>query len=392
MLKSQSTTVSDLTTHIANFKKWLEAGSGDSAKWEDNRKARLAWYREHLTKDRLTNLSREDLATLVKQLWAVNIWHNKDHKVGKVVDDNGIDKIRVALNDLFYGTTPLENRWDKFRATIKGLGSSSLSEILTFFDPQKYALVNLKPYEVLPRLGCAIDPVKDGKSYKKAIDELGKLKVLLKANGLADADFIVTDFFVAYLFYEVFDLEGRRSDKAIVAPPTKPEVEAIPGKSPAGSLLIATHESAESVLLMLGNLLGYDTYTPDASRTYDGKKLGEIATLEDLPAFMGEKVMDSVRNIDVVWLRDEWPEYLFEVEHTTGVTSGLLRIYQAQKLNTKFFIIGPKDVLKKFEKEIEKAPFNAIKHKYQFRSYEELREMCLAASNYRIISDKFLAG
>jgi len=389
MSKLHTAASTDLKAHIVNFKKWLESGAGDSAKWEADRKTRLAWYREHLTKERLAKLSREDFAILVKQLWAVNIWHNKEYKVGKVVDDNGMDKIRVALQDLFYNASPIENRWDKFRTTIKGLGPSSLSEILTFFDPEQYALVNLKPYEVLPRLGYIIEPAKDGKGYKKAIDELGKLKTLLKANGLADADFIITDFFVAYLFYEVFDLEGRRNDNVIIAPPIKPEAEGNQTNTVADNLSIATHESAEAVLLMLGNL-GYDTYTPDASRTYDGKKLGEIATLEDLHAFTSEKIMDSVRNIDVVWLKDEWPEYLFEVEHTTGVTSGLLRIYQAEKLNTKFVIVGPKDVLKKFEKEVEKAPFKTIKQKYRFRSYEDLREMYLAASSYRTVSDKFL--
>jgi hypothetical protein len=100
--------------------------------------------------------------------------------------------------------------------------------------------------------------------------------------------------------------------------------------------------------------------------------------------------MDSVRNIDLVWLKDEWPEYFFEVEHTTAVTSGLLRIYQAQKLNTKFFIIGPKDVLKKFEKEVQKAPFKSIKEKYFFRSYEQLRDMYTAAAQFRKTSDNFL--
>ena len=92
----------------------------------------------------------------------------------------------------------------------------------------------------------------------------------------------------------------------------------------------------------------------------------------------------------MVWLKDEWPEYFFEVEHTTGVTPGLLRIYQVEKLNAKFFIIGPQNVLKRFEREIEKAPFNRIKKKYRFRSYEDLFDMHLATSNYRKVSDHFL--
>ena len=164
--------------------------------------------------------------------------------------------------------------------------------------------------------------------------------------------------------------------------------EGLQKKTP--KLMIDSHEGAEAVLLKLGNLLGYDTYTPDSGRTYQEQKLGDIATLKKLPYFTSEKIMDSVQNIDVVWLKDEWPEYFFEVEHTTGVTPGLLRIYQAEKLNAKFFIIGPQGVLKRFEREIEKAPFNRIKEKCRFRSYEDLCDMHLATSNYRKISGHFL--
>jgi hypothetical protein len=154
---------------------------------------------------------------------------------------------------------------------------------------------------------------------------------------------------------------------------------------------IRTHEAAEAVLLKLGNLLGYDTYTPDASKTFNGQKLGDLATLEELPFFTSEKIMESVQNIDIVWMKEEWPEYLFEVEHTTGVTSGLLRIYQAEKVSAKFFIVGPADVLKKYEREVEKAPFHRIKNKYRFRSYDDLREMFDATTRYRSVADKFLS-
>ena len=112
--------------------------------------------------------------------------------------------------------------------------------------------------------------------------------------------------------------------------------------------------------------------------------------MEELPFFTSEKIIESVQNIDVVWMKEGWPEYFFEVEHTTGVTSGLLRIYQAEKVSAKFFIIGPADVLKKYEREVEKDPFHRIKSKYRFRSYDELREMFSAATRYREVSDHFL--
>lgn len=67
-------------------------------------------------------------------------------------------------------------------------------------------------------------------------------------------------------------------------------------------------------------------------------------------------------------------------------------VYQAEKINAKFFIIAPQKELKRFEREVEKAPFRRIKEKYQFRSYEDLRDMYLAALNYRKVSDDFLGA
>ena len=122
----------DIKTHIANFKKWLGTDQEDAATWQNERKVRLAWYRSHLTQGSIAKLTREDFATLVKSLWAVNIWHNKDYKVGKLIEDNSLEKLRDSLGEVFYGTASIEQRWDAFRATIKGFGPSSLVSFLRF--------------------------------------------------------------------------------------------------------------------------------------------------------------------------------------------------------------------------------------------------------------------
>ncbi|MBI4168097.1 MAG: hypothetical protein HY515_04010 [Candidatus Aenigmarchaeota archaeon] len=382
---------SNINTHIDSFQAWLQTDEKDAPTWQKEHKDRLEWYKRHLTREGIRGLTQEAFGSMIKRLWAVNIWHNKDYKVGRLIKDNGFEKLKVSIEQLFYDNESIDKRWDKFRVQVKGFGPSSLSEILTFFDPQQYALANLKPYRVLPLLGFPIEAVSDGASYKKAIEQIGKVKQLLLENGLQDADFIITDFFIAYLFYYVFDLSYARKGVAVkTQPKEKSKKKSGDVNIAGGNLSINSHEAAEAILLMLGNLLGYDTYTPDASRIYDGQKLGDIATLTELPYFASEKIMDSVQNIDVVWLKDEWPEYFFEVEHTTGVTPGLLRIFQAEKINTKFFIVGPQDVLKRFEREVEKAPFNRIKDKYRFRSYEELGEMYSAAASYHKIAEDFL--
>jgi hypothetical protein len=373
----------DLKSHINEFKEWLNDPSGRGPHWQKEREDRLRWYKDHLAEDKIDTLPQKDIETLVKGLWASNIFQNKDYKVGKVIQDNGLEKLRASLKDLLFEENPITARWDTFRGRIKGLGPSSISEILTFFDPQKYALVNLKPYEVLPRIGQTIDPVTDGKGYANAIGALERMKMLLLQNGISGADFIITDFFIAYLFYEVFNLEGKH--RGIAASPLPPKAA-----EPETGLTISGHEAAQAALLILGKLLNFDTYTADPSKQHDGQKLGDLATLQDLPYFASEKAMDSARKIDVVWVNGEWPECFFEVEQSTGVTPGLHRMYQVIKVDAKFFIIAPEDERKRFEREVDKEPYKQIKQKYRFRSYGELGAMYSAAERFRKTSDQFL--
>ena len=375
-----------IKNYIEQFKNWLKEDER-SKKWKKERKERCQWYKEKLRFDQINNLNEEDFSELIKNLWASNVWQNKEYKVQYLIRNNGFEKIKKELRKLLYGKDSIENRWNTFKKSIKGLGPSSISEILTFFDPQKYALINVKIYKVLPRVGMSIKVVKNGKSYKEAIEKLKVIKNALIESGVKDVDFIITDFFVAYLFYEVFDLAYKRKEKEPLEIVTEePEKE----KPELGKFKIDSHEKAEAVLLFLGNLLGFDTYTPDKGRIVEGQALGNIATLQELPYFGSEKIMESAQNIDVVWVKDEWPEYFFEVEHTTGITPGLLRIYQvAEKLSAKCFIIAPIRMQPKFKREIEKPPFNKLKERYKFKSYEELKKIYLATQRYQEVSKKF---
>ena len=381
----------NLKTHIENFQHWLKTDTGDAATWQKERQERLSWYRKHLARDYVVQLSEDEFATLIKDLWATNIWKNKDYKVEKLLKDNGLDKIQVSLDTLLHGKDPLEKRWDEFSMSVKGLGPSSTSEILTFSDPHAYALVNKKPYEVLPRIGLSVKPVGNGKSYKNGVGEIRKVKEELEKHGVKDADFILTDFFIAYLFYQVFDLQYKHKEEP-APPPTEIEPKTPPAEIPvAGDVAIESHEGAQAALLKLGKLLACDTYTADPAKEHNGEKLGDLATLEELPYFATKKAMDSAKRIDVVWLKGEWPEYFFEVEQSTGVTPGLHRMYQVIRVDAKFFIVAPGRERSRFEREVEKAPFKRSKHKYQFRSYEELGEMYLAASNFRKTRDTCFA-
>lgn len=158
-------------------------------------------------------------------------------------------------------------------------------------------------------------------------------------------------------------------------------------------LVIDSHEAAEAALIQLGNLLGYQTYTADSGRSFEGKKLSEIATLTDLPRFPTEQIERSAKRIDVIWVNnEEWPDSFFEVENTTSVTSGLQRMYQVLKFEAKLFVVGPVEVRARFSRAVSESPYKHYRHRYLFRSYHELEQMFQAALKYRKAYDRFFSG
>lgn len=395
----------DASQYVSQFLKWQKSDKRGEPEWmkfwEEERRKRRSWYKKKLSRENIENLTEKDFATLIKELWATLIWSNKDYKVKKLLDDNTFPKIKEALKDLLYGSESLDKRWDKFRASIKGLGPSSMSEILTFSDPDKYGIVNLKPLSLLPVLGVISESEfkkysyysLNGKRYANLLDNLSKVRQVLQKRGFKNADFIDTDFFIAYLFYNVFELYRERDkagkiQKAIED--SKPAEELI--KPIAKELLakIKTHEEAVCILLKLGLLLGFDTYTPDKSKRAYGKPLSEYATLKELPPFTHEDFLKTVKEIDVIWFKEEFPEMCFEVEHTTGVALGLLRLYHVRRFNAGLYIVAPKKIETKYATEINKEPFRQIKNRYNFRSYEDLVEFYSLLEHYSQVKEKFL--
>jgi len=163
----------------------------------------------------------------------------------------------------------------------------------------------------------------------------------------------------------------------------------IPPREPIKLESISSHEEAETALLQTGNLLGFDTYTADPSKECHGVRLGDLASLKEIPPFTYERLLKTVREIDVIWFKEEFPRYCFEVEHTTGVRDGLLRLYQIRELGTRFFIVAPQDVVVRFKTEILKDPFYKIKERYGFKTYEELLSLHNAVVRYDEEKNKF---
>ena len=91
-----------------------------------------------------------------------------------------------------------------------------------------------------------------------------------------------------------------------------------------------THTEIQAWLVELGHALGYDVWvaTNDRNRSWNGHRLGEDC-LAALPTSVdGGPAAETVRLIDVIWFTRTagTPAAAFEVEHTTSIYSGILRL------------------------------------------------------------------
>lgn len=378
-----------IKNYIKQYLKWREK---QKERELAEREERVSWYREKMgSAKKIRGFNEKDLHELMEKLWALGFWKNKSYKVKKLIKDNGLEKIKEGFINLLYSDKPIEIRWDNFRKTTKGFGPSSISEILTLVFPDKYGIMNMKSLTILPFLGYLTEnEIKrisygytSGRDYKYFMNALQKIQEELKNNGLPRADLIDVDFFIWYLFEPLLGLTHKRDKKEIL----RIRLEEKPLSSKPTIKKITSHQEAELILLQLGCILGYDTYSPDRSKLAFKQKLENFITLKEIPPSPTPTLLDTIKNIDVIWFEDEFPICCFEVEHTTGVTNGLVRLANVSQLNTKLFVIAPEDILKRFILETKKLIFRKVE--YIFRSYEDLINFYYLAENYTNLKSKF---
>jgi hypothetical protein len=142
----------------------------------------------------------------------------------------------------------------------------------------------------------------------------------------------------------------------------------------------------EGLLLTIGSMLGLELWVDPSDRglTHKGQKLGDIpGVLQELPhlGFPGEMV-NRVQRIDVLWLLDATVVAAFEVESTTAVYSGLLRMADLVALQPNndipLFIVAPEHRRNKVHDEVGRPTFAKLSKPLASRcrliTFELLRE------------------
>ncbi|MFB0519754.1 MAG: hypothetical protein ACETWC_10810 [Acidobacteriota bacterium] len=126
------------------------------------------------------------------------------------------------------------------------------------------------------------------------------------------------------------------------------------------------HSKAQYELIKLGKIAGCSLWiaSNDRNRIFREKPLGEDC-LKSLPSLgLSEEATRRISLIDIIWIKQNAPVCAFEVETTSSIYSGLLRMSDllsvVPALNIKIFIVAPKERQENVMAELSRPTFQKI--------------------------------
>jgi hypothetical protein len=142
----------------------------------------------------------------------------------------------------------------------------------------------------------------------------------------------------------------------------------------------------QALLSEIGSRMGMKIWLPrgDKQRVLEHWKPAQGALIERLPLNYDEATLQTIENIDVLWIRGRSIVRAFEVEHTTSIYSGILRLADLMalqpNLNIKTHIVAPLDRREKVFNELTRPVFTylekgPLQESCSFMSYDSVKEL-----------------
>lgn len=125
----------------------------------------------------------------------------------------------------------------------------------------------------------------------------------------------------------------------------------------------------QALLAKIGATMGFRVWIPANDRASVLREQPSVVSslLEQLPLNYDSTTLKTIENIDVLWLKGRSMARAFEVEHTTAIYSGILRMADLLALqpnmDIRLHIVGPDDRRGKVFEEIRRPVFSLIEGK-----------------------------
>lgn len=291
-------------------------------------------YFQNVLPKRLPHLSEIDIIEMITMLWASRIYGNKQYLASKIIEDNGIERIQESLKSLLDKSKPVGERYEQFIKKIKGLGPSSVTEMLCYIQPEDCGIWNQKARIALKRLKLDefIDPNKyeiTGEEYER-FNEL--LKVIAKELKPKFKKQKVDLLFVDFFLYEVSQ-DGINDNEDTCGPNFD-------------------HNEIRDQVYEIGTLLGFDT--DKEVRIGHGARVDVVWRAR-------------IGNLGVV-------TYVFEVHKSGSIDSLLLNLQKAIRNPTvqKVVAISDSQRLEQIKNEAEGLP----EEFKRYLTFWDVKEVC----------------
>lgn len=168
--------------------------------------------------------------------------------------------------------------------------------------------------------------------------------------------------------YHVSRKKGKgRQDISVTVPEPEPEgslESGLTGVIEAAPSDKTRHTEMQYLLVKLGLDMGFEIWVArnDKSKIMNGQTFKELpGIITELPYQFNEATTRTIEFIDVLWLKGKSIVAAFEVEATTTVVSGLLRMADLlalqPNLDINLYIVAPDDRRDKVEQEILRPTF-----------------------------------
>jgi hypothetical protein len=287
-------------------------------------------------------MNEDDLYEYFGKLWAMLIWGNKRYAIDQIIKKNGLDLLLSELGELLWGSSPIENRWDRFREGITGVGPAMMSELLCHVNPADNMMWNRRVETALELIGVTDQPTrnyqKTGAAYAR-VCELGKeVGKAMKGSEIEDTSLLAVDYF----FWKIIG-----TDEAVTA--------YVSGKKPKISLNEPANGNSRSTTVSLHNEIR-------DKLAEIGQWLGFVAEIE-VPVAHGAKV-DTVWSVSVGNMGKII--YAFEVQTQGSIDSLALNLMKAMNNPAVQGIVAVSDSqqIEKIKKEVSSLPNLAPKLRY----------------------------
>ena len=316
----------------------------------NERNERKQFY-QSWTKDRIQKMTEDEFVEYIGKLWSMLVWGNKKYIADKIIELNGFEKIKENLVNLLYGKDDIIKRWNTFYKEIKQIGPSTMSELLSYINPNEYVICNKVTCECFRYLGVDKVPIYNyqytGENYKRLCDIAKEIKQKLEIENIGKVDLLIVD----YMFWDIIYPLSKKED-------IKDELEQLSIEKDEKQFI---HNDIINQIVEIGQWLGFESRSE--VKIADGAVVDAIWQAQI--GNMGKVI------------------YAFEVQTHGSIDSLILNLQKATNNFAVQAIVAVSD-----EKQIEKIKRESrgirdIETKLKTWDYTEVIEMhdCLERSN-----------